>query len=161
MAAEIVPDHSLNRGGGLWTSFNSRKFSTVDPMSKMLWFSESLERDLSNDVFQSKIFFRGPNLSFFGLGPWVSMVSPNWQILLSLKYDFWWHHMKGVFVSFQKILKLLILDQRNSSYGSWKSPRTIDETEGWVVVKHLSAAITLVSSIQCPGNFPLSNFRES
>ena len=30
-------------------------FSTVDPMSKILGFSESLERDLSNDVFQSKI----------------------------------------------------------------------------------------------------------
>ncbi len=27
----------------------SHNFSTVDPMSKTLWFSESLERDLSND----------------------------------------------------------------------------------------------------------------
>ena len=30
-------------------------FSTVDPMSNILLFSESLKRDLSNDVFQSKI----------------------------------------------------------------------------------------------------------
>ncbi len=32
---------------------------TEDPMSKILGFSESLERDLSNDVLQSK-FFSGP-----------------------------------------------------------------------------------------------------
>ncbi len=31
------------------------------------------------------------------------MVSPNWQILLSLKYELWWHHLKGIFLSFQKI----------------------------------------------------------
>ncbi len=40
-------------------------------------------------------------------------------------------------------------------------PEPLIKRRGWVVVKHLSAAITLVSSIQCPGNFPLSNFRES
>ena len=39
-------------------SFNSHNLSTVDLMSKMLGFSESLERDLSNDVFQSKISLR-------------------------------------------------------------------------------------------------------
>ncbi len=31
-------------------------FNTVDPMSKILGFSERLERDLSDDVFQSIIW---------------------------------------------------------------------------------------------------------
>ncbi len=38
-----------------WTSFNGHNFSTVDPMWKFLGFSDSLERYLSNDVFQSNI----------------------------------------------------------------------------------------------------------
>ncbi len=51
-------------------SFNSHYLSTVDPMSKTLGFSESLEKFISNDVFQSEISSR-PNLSFSGLGPWA------------------------------------------------------------------------------------------
>ncbi len=37
-------------GGCSWTSFNSHNFSTVDPMSKFLSFSESLGKYLPNDV---------------------------------------------------------------------------------------------------------------
>ncbi len=44
-------------------SFNSHNLSTVDPMSKILGFSESLEKFVSNDVFQSKISLR-PNCHF-------------------------------------------------------------------------------------------------
>ena len=51
-------------------SFNSHNLSTVDPMSKTLGFSESLEKFVSNDVFKSKISSR-PNLSFSGLRPWA------------------------------------------------------------------------------------------
>ncbi len=40
------PTHTLLAYSVIWPNFN-----TVDPMSKMFWFSESLERDLSNDVF--------------------------------------------------------------------------------------------------------------
>ena len=61
-------------------------------------------------MFQSK-FSSGP---FFGLAP------ANWQIVLSLKYELWLHHLKGLFLSFRKIKKSLKLDPRNSSYGSWK-----------------------------------------
>ncbi len=43
------------RGGGCSWSFNSHNFSTVDPISTFLWFSKSLKRDLSNDVFKSNI----------------------------------------------------------------------------------------------------------
>ncbi len=49
------------------------------------------------------------------------MVLPNRQILLSLKYELWWHHLKGLLLSFQKIRKSLKLDQRNSSYGCWNT----------------------------------------
>ncbi len=48
--------------------------------------------------------------------------------LLSLKYDFWWHHLKGIFLSFQKILKFLTLDLQNLSYSSWKK---LIEQRGW------------------------------
>ncbi len=49
---------SQNHLEGEGVSFNSHNLSTVDPMSKMLGFSESLEKFLSNDVFQSKISSR-------------------------------------------------------------------------------------------------------
>ncbi len=48
------------------------------------------------------------------------MARLNWQILLSLEYELWLHHLKGIFLSFQKILKFLTLGPQNSSYGSWK-----------------------------------------
>ncbi len=49
MAAEN--NYYLEGGGVISTAIN---FSTVDQISKILWFSESLENFLSNDVFQSK-----------------------------------------------------------------------------------------------------------
>ena len=57
--------------------------------------------------------------------------------------------MKGLFLSFRKIKKLLQLDLRKSSYGSWKSVQTIDLTavEG-DVAEDLSAATTFVLMIQ-------------
>ncbi len=79
--------------------FNSRNFSTVDPMSKILWF-------IWNRPFKwcvsIQIFF-GAIICIFR--PWT-MVSPNWQILLSLEYEVWWHHLKGLFLSFQKIVDI-------------------------------------------------------
>ena len=51
-----------------WISFNSHNFSIVDPMSNILWFSESLERNIL--CFNQK-FRWDQNLSFFGLGPWA------------------------------------------------------------------------------------------
>ncbi len=105
----------MNGGGG--GSISSHNFSTVDPMSKLLWFSESLENYLLNDVFQSKISFCPFSALDHGL---LFMVSPNWQILLSLEYQLWWYRLKGLFVSFQKNMKFLIFDPQNSSYGSWK-----------------------------------------
>ncbi len=85
--------------------------------------SESLERDLSNDVLQSK-FCRGPNLSFFGLGPWAIIIHGIAK-LVTLKYDFWWYHLNYFFLSFQKIPQNVTLDPQNSSYGSRKNPQTI------------------------------------
>ncbi len=88
MAAERVPERLTERGGGL--SFNSHNFSTVDPMWKFLGFSDSLERYLSNDVFQSNISL-GPNLSFFGLGPmvyysWYRQIG-NYFYLSNMNFD--------------------------------------------------------------------------
>ncbi len=84
---------------------------TEDPMSKIIGFSESLERDLSNGVLQ--LIFGALICHFSALDHGLLfMVSPNWQILLSHKYEVWWHHLKGIFLSFQKIIKLLTLDIR-------------------------------------------------
>ena len=55
MAAERVPKPFKLGELQLNYNYTAINFSTVDPMSKILLFSESLERDLSNDVFQSKI----------------------------------------------------------------------------------------------------------
>ena len=54
MAAETFPKSLIKRRGGVF--FNSHNLSTVDPMSKMLGFS--VEKFLSNNVFQSKISLR-------------------------------------------------------------------------------------------------------
>ncbi len=70
----------------------------------------------------------------------LSMVSPNWQILLSLKYEVWWHYLKGLFLSFQKIIKLLTLDPQNSSKATERVPKPLG---GGGVVEHLSTAINL------------------
>ncbi len=55
MTAERFPKSLIKRRG---VSFNSHNLSTVDPMSKTSGFSESLEKFVSNDVFQSKILSR-------------------------------------------------------------------------------------------------------
>ncbi len=87
----------------------------MDRKSKILCFSESLERDLSNgtikvDIREIKylavrwIIAHGPRPKNDKLGPhmkcWIET-----------------HRLKGNFLSFQKILKMLTLDQLYSSYG--------------------------------------------
>ena len=46
------------------------------------------------------------------------------------------YYLKGLILSFQKIIKSLKLDPRNSSYGGWKSPRAIDYTgdSGYIIL---------------------------
>ncbi len=63
MAAERVPE--LNEGGVV------EHLSTAITLVPLIQ-CEGLERDLSN----YETFRWGPNLAFFGLGPWQ-----NWQIL--------------------------------------------------------------------------------
>ncbi len=55
-------------------------------MSKMLWFSESLQKDLANDVFQSK-FRWGHNLSFFAIGPWAIGQIGKYFYLSNMNFD--------------------------------------------------------------------------
>ncbi len=50
--------------------------------------------------------------------PWSK--AKKWQISAPTKFWIATHHLKGLFVSFPKIRKFLILDQRYSSYGCWK-----------------------------------------
>ncbi len=92
-----------------WSSFN--------------WYSESLERDLSNYVFKSKIWL-GP---FFALRSMVfgQIMSINERSLCAENCCNWIHDIQVMI---------------------WKSPRTIDKTEGRGL--NISAAVTLVPLIQ-------------
>ncbi len=80
MVAERVPKPLIN-----WTSFNSHNFSTVDPMLKILGFSESLERDLSNGIikfhiWEIKVFtnLAVPWIIAHGLRPKINKLEPQW-----------------------------------------------------------------------------------
>ena len=80
--------------GCSWTSFNSRSWNSVGPMSTFLWFSESLERDLSNEVFLNPKFCWGHNLSFSALDHGLFIIHGTVKLTNTLK---------GLFLSFQKI----------------------------------------------------------
>ncbi len=58
-----------------------------------------------------------PNLSFFGLGPWI-MVSPNWQMLLSIEIWFLITPFELFFPSFQKIIKKI--DIGSTEFKLWQ-----------------------------------------
>ncbi len=50
--------------------------------------------------------------------PWSE--AEKWQIRAPMKFWIELHHLKGIFLSFQKIIKILTLDQMYWSYGCWK-----------------------------------------
>ncbi len=75
------------------------------------------------------------------------MVSLNWQILLSLKYELWWHHLKGLFLSFLENHEIVEIEPTEFKLWQLKESPT-DWLNGGGVVEHLSTAITLVSLIQ-------------
>ena len=127
MAAERIPK-PLNKRGCSWTSFNSLNLSIVDLMWTFLWFSESLERNLSNDVLQS-------NLSFFGLGPWA--IIHDIAKLVNTFISQTWFLMTPFKLFFRSFLKI---------------PKPKESPIHWInggVVEHLSTALTWVSLIQC------------
>ncbi len=57
MAAERVPESLNKRKGGVVVEHLSAAITLVS-LIQFQQFSESLERDLSNDVFKSKIWMR-------------------------------------------------------------------------------------------------------
>ncbi len=89
-----------------------------DRKSKCLWFSESLETDLSNGTI--KVHIREIKLFVNLAVPWSE--AEKWQIRARRKFWIETHHLKGIFLSFQNIIKILTLDQLYSSYGCWKTP---------------------------------------
>ncbi len=96
-------------------SENSKIFdigSSVYPMSTILWFSESLEKHLSNGVIKILIWaikiFANLAIPWIINSPWSK--AEKWQIRAPKKIWIATHHFKGLFLSFQKILKFLTLD---------------------------------------------------
>ncbi len=84
----------------------------MDRKSKILCFSESLERDLSNGIIkvniqEIKVF---ANLAV----PWIIAHGPrpkNDKLGPQMKFWIETYRLKGIFLSFQKIIKFLTLDQ--------------------------------------------------
>ncbi len=77
------------------------------------------EKYLSNGVikvhiWEIKVF---ANLAV-PMCPWSE--AEKWQIRALTKFWIEIHHLKGIFLSFQKIIKILTLDQLYWSYGCWK-----------------------------------------
>ncbi len=92
MAAERVPEPlNKRKGGGVVVEHLSTAITLV-PLIQCQNFYDFLKA--YKETFQimclNPTFRRGPNLAFFGLGPWA-IYNPwyrqNWQILLSLKYE--------------------------------------------------------------------------
>ena len=116
---------------GCWKMFNypppppcsCHNLNSVDPKSKIIivGFSESSEKYLSNGIikvyiWEIKVF---TNLArTMDYSPWSE--AEKWQIRAPMKFWLETHHLKDIFLSFQKILKFLTLNQLYSSYGCWK-----------------------------------------
>ncbi len=67
-----------------------------------LMFMKAYKEDLSNGVIKFYI----PAIKLF--------------VNLAMKFRIETHHLKGLFVSFQKIRKFFKLDHQNKSCGCWK-----------------------------------------
>ena len=86
-------------------------------------FSESFKKYLSNDTIKF-IFGRWLKFANFGQIPWI-IYSPwskgeKWQIMVRIELGIRTRHLKGLFLSFQKIRKSMKLDHQNKSYGCSK-----------------------------------------
>ena len=94
--------------------FSCHNLKSVIPISTILWFSESLEKDLSNGVIKVYIWeikvFANLAVPWIIYSPWSK--AEKWQIMAPMKIWIEAHHLKGFFLSFQKIIKFLRLDQR-------------------------------------------------
>ncbi len=110
-------------------SLNGHNFSFVGPITLILWFSESWERGLSDDLLKSKVYFRpvfekyhglyksilGLFLTkYHGLYIYAHGIFWKWEIMASSNFEIWAYHLNGRLLSFQKIIKLLNLDHQKS-----------------------------------------------
>ena len=102
-----IPKIRLNGGGGGGVSFNCHNFSKIDPMSNInnlfLWFSESLEKYLSNGVSTLPSDYRTLTLHH------RHTTSHYRHTIITLSS----HHLKGLFLSFQK--NMCVTDWQNES----------------------------------------------
>ncbi len=94
-----------------FTQYTPTILADIDPISSILRFVESLERCLSNDAN----FCWDHNLAFSPLDHGLCNPHGIGPKLATSKH--WWYHFKGLFLSFQKLIILLKLDQWNF-YGS-------------------------------------------
>ena len=136
-------------------------FSTDHPMPKMFWFSESLETDLSINMFQyfNPTFCRGPNLSFFGLGPWAVIHGINCQIY---KYSYLSNMIfnDAIWSLFSKLSENH--DIGSTEFKLWQrkeSSNHLDKVDS--IVEYLSAAINFSTDHPMPKMFWFSESLET
>ncbi len=93
------------------STLKAYNFSLDGPITKILCFSGSLERALSNYVFRSKVNF-GPKFSkkSWTISGWKYQ---NWSVSNFLNET---HHLVEFFAGFLKIKKWLSSDKQNRSY---------------------------------------------
>ncbi len=82
----------------LWTA----SFSSVGPITLIFWFSESLERGLSDDVLKSKVYF------------WTKYQWSFLEIMARSKFGIWAYTIYAS--SFYKLQKIINSDHQISSY---------------------------------------------
>ena len=89
---------------------NGHNFSSVGPIMLILWFSESLERDLSDNVLKKSEVYFWPVFDKYH-GPWYFP-----ENMARFKFGIWAYNLIELLLSFQTIIKSLNLDHHNSSY---------------------------------------------
>ncbi len=97
----------------------------------------------SSYLIDKSIWQFGDTIKYMDYSPWSE--AEKWQIWVPTKF---WIDLKGLFLSFQKIIKFLTLDQRYQSYGCWKMFNYTPPLRLINGLETFSAAITWILWIQ-------------
>ena len=111
-------------------------------------------------MVSSKFIFDQFGRTMDKYSPWSK--AEKWQIMALMKFWIWLHHLKGLLLSFQKILKMLTLDhQRKPSYGMFNS--TLFHAITWIPWIQFQCSIydywhtlALASNLSCCSKSPLT-----
>ncbi len=152
MAAERVPPWTIGGGGGGVVDNLSTAIIVVPLIQCQKFYDflkaykETYQKMHLNRKFRRGLsIFRPLTMGYYGL----SMV---WQILFLS--ELWWHHLKGLLLSFQTINWNCIHGIQVMAAERVPEP-LINGGGGMCVVEHLQTVITLVPLIHCQNFYDL------